>query len=330
MHRAKKIAITATAVVLLSATGMSSALAERPDHDHDKITICHRTFSDKHPYVKIEISENAREAHENHPNPPGRPDIFDLEPGEDCPGPTSPPPPPPPGGGDDEDGDDCIASSSSGDSTQSQSGLINVGNINLGLNNLLGNLLCQSNVGNGLGIAVIGDALGGFVGDDDSGDGTCLAEDISGDSEQEQEGLVNVGNLNLGLNNLAGNALCQSNVLNGGAVSVLGTAVGGDLFGDDDSDGDCIASSESGNSEQEQEGAINVGNINVGGNNLLGNALCQSDVLNGLAVSVLGTAVGTGGGLMSSGPLGLLSGVGYLVPGIMSDVTVVAGLLVSL
>ena len=119
-------------------------------------------------------------------------------------------------------------------------------------------------------------------------------------------------------------------MLNGGAVSVIGGAVGGDLFdGDGDSDG-CIASSDSGDSEQEQEGAINVGNINVGGNNLLGNALCQADLLNGLAVSVIGPAVGAGGGLLSSGPLGLLSGVGYLVPGIMADVTVVAGLLLSL
>ena len=53
-------------------------------------------------------------------------------------------------------------------------------------------------------------------------------------------------------------------------------------------------------------------------------------MLNGLAVSVLGTAVGAGDGLLSSGPLGLLGGVGYLVPGIMADVTVVAGLLLSL
>ena len=264
MHRTKKIVIAATAAALLSATGMSSAMAQRGnDNDHEKITICHRTGSDTNPYVKITISENAREAHENHPPKNGREDIFDLEPGEDCPGSTTPPP----GGGGDDDGEECIASSGSGDSTQSQSGLINVGNINLGLNNVLGNLFCQSNIGNGLGIAVIGDALGGFVGDDDSGDGTCAAEDRSGGSEQEQEGLVNVGN------------------------------------------------------------------INVGGNNLLGNAFCQADVLNGIAVSLIGPAVGgttLGSGLLSSGPLGLLSGTGYLVPGVMADVNVVAGLLLSL
>ncbi|HEX6379869.1 MAG TPA: hypothetical protein VF180_01360, partial [Acidimicrobiia bacterium] len=166
---------------------------------------------------------------------------------------------------------------------------------------------------------------------EDDDDENCSAESSSGNSTQSQSGLINVGNLNLGLNNLLGNLLCQSNVGNGLGVAVLGSALGGDLLGDaDDSDGGCIASSDSGDSEQEQEGAINVGNINVGGNNLLGNALCQADLLNGLAVSVIGPAVGAGGGLLSSGPLGLLSGVGYLVPGIMADVTVVAGLLLSL
>jgi len=50
-----------------------------------------------------------------------------------------------------------------------------------------------------------------------------------------------------------------------------------------------------------------------------------------LAVSLIGPAIGGGGtGLLTSGPLGLLSGTGYLVPGIMADVTVVAGLLLSL
>jgi len=176
---------------------------------------------------------------------------------------------------------------------------------------------------------VPGDGDDGDDDDDGDGDDDCIASSSSGDSTQSQSGLINVGNINLGLNNLLGNALCQSDVLNGGAVSVIGGALGGDLV-DGDDDGDCIASSVSGDSEQEQEGAINVGNINVGGNNLLGNALCQSDVLNGLAVSVIGTAVGGGSGLLSSGPLGLLSGVGYLVPGIMADVTVVAGLLLSL
>jgi hypothetical protein len=45
---------------------------------------------------------------------------------------------------------------------------------------------------------------------------------------------------------------------------------------------------------------------------------------------VLGTAVGAGGGLLSSGPLGLLGGVGFLVPSVLADVDVVAGLLLSL
>jgi hypothetical protein len=259
MHRAKKMVIAATAAALLSASGMSSALANRPD-DNDNITICHATGSESNPsYQLITVDEDEVDDHSDHED--------DLIPAPEddgvpfCPsGGTTPPGEEDP----DDDDDGCIASSSSGDSTQSQSGLINVGNINLGLNNLLGNLFCQSNVGNGLAVALIGDAFGG------------------------------------------------------------------DLDGDDDSDGDCIADDDSGDSEQEQEGLVNVGNLNLGLNNLLGNAFCQSNVLNGLAVSVIGTAVGGGSGLLSSGPLGLLSGVGYLVPGVMADVNVVASLLLSL
>jgi hypothetical protein len=292
MHRTKKIVVTATAAALLSAAGMSSAMASRTDdHGNDKVTICHRTGSDKNPYVMITISENAVQAHKRHPAIHGRSDIFPTpgNPITSCPTGDDGNPPPPPV---DDDDEGCIASSGSGDSTQSQHGLINVGNINLGLNNALGNLFCQSNVGNGLAIAGIGHALGGYVGDDDSGDGSCVSDDFSGDSDQEQEGLVNVGNLNLGLNNVLGNAFCQSNVLNGLAVAGIGHALAGDLGGDDSGAGDCIASSGSGDSEQEQEGLVNVGNLNVGGNNLLANAFCGANVLNGVAVAGIGEAVG--------------------------------------
>jgi hypothetical protein len=333
MHRTKKITVTAMVATLLMSAGVSSASAERGNEDN--VYVCHEAPPGSERYVLIRVDENGRDGndvdhggHEGDINP--APEDADGDPY--CPEDASPPPPPPPPPVEDDD-ENCSAESSSGDSTQSQSGLINVGNLNLGLNNLLGNLLCQSNVGNGLAVSVIGGALGGDLvdGDGDSDD-DCIASSDSGDSEQEQEGLINVGNINLGLNNLLGNALCQSDVLNGGAVSVIGGALGGDLVdGDGDSDDDCIASSDSGDSEQEQEGAVNVGNINVGGDNLLGNALCQADVLNGLAVSLIGPAIGGGGtGLLTSGPLGLLSGTGYLVPGIMADVTVVAGLLLSL
>jgi hypothetical protein len=329
MHRRKKLIVTATAAALLMAAGSSSAMAVRGNDPDDngppgKVTICHATGSETNPYQRINVSENAAEAHDHHQHDE---DLFFEDDDNTEPCPTTPPTEPPGGGNGDDDDADCSAESESGDSTQSQSGLVNVGNINLGLNNLLGNAFCQSL--NGLAVAVIGDALGGHVGDDDSGDASCLADDVSGDSEQEQEGLINVGNINVGGNNLLGNAFCQS--LNGPAVAVIGDAVAGDLFdgdGDEDGDGDCIASSDAGDSEQEQDGGVNVGNINVGGNNLLGNAFCQS--LNGLAVSVIGTAVGGGSGLLSSGPLGLLSGVGYLVPSVMADVDVVAGLLLSL
>jgi hypothetical protein len=333
MHRAKKLAVTATAAALLSATGMSSAMAVRPGGNDDNVTICHLTSRPVNPYNLITVDENAVDnegvGHAGHEG-----DIIPAP--EDANGrPFCPPTPPPPDGeeppGEEpEDDADCTASSSSGTTTQSQSGLINVGNLNLGLNNLLGNGLCQSNVGNGLGLGILGTALGGLVDDDDSGDGDCTASSVSGDTDQDQSGLINVGNLNLGLNNLLGNGLCGSNVLNGVAAAVLGGAVGGDLV-DGAGDGDCLASSVSGDTDQVQEdGLLNVGNLNLGLNNLLGNTLCQSDVLNGLAVSVLGTAVGGGSGLLSGGPLGLLSGVGYLVPSVLADVDVVAGLLVIL
>jgi hypothetical protein len=327
MHRTKKMTVATTGVALLMAAGMSSAMATSNGNGNgnEKVTICHRTGSDTNPYVTITISKSALPAHHNHPDINGRGDIFPPDvPATGCPGgPITPP-------GEDQNGDDCIASSGSGDSTQSQHGLVNVGNINLGLNNLLGNGFCHSNVGNGLAIAGIGHALGGYVGSD-SGDGDCFVESLSGNSSQEQEGLVNVGNLNLGLNNPLGNGFCQSNVLNGLAIAGIGDALAGDV-GSDSGDGDCIASSLSGDSDQDQDGAVNVGNINVGGNNLLANAFCQSDVLNGLAVSLIGPAYGAsslGSGLLG-GPAGILSGgPGFLLSGLTTDVQVLANVLVQ-
>jgi len=331
MHRTKKITVTATAVALFMAAGMSSAMATRTDGDgndqeNHKITICHATHSEQNPYVRINVSENAAEAHEHH-GPGHEDDIFfnDDANVKQCP---APPGGGGGGGGDDED-EGCVASSTSGDSTQSQDGLINVGNLNLGLNNLLANTGCHASILDNLTAAVLGHAIGGDV--DGSGDGDCSAESTSRDSEQEQEGLVNVGNINVGLDNLGANTLCGASLLNNVTAAVLGHATGGDVDGS--GDGDCSAESTSRDSDQDQDGAINVGNINVGGDNLLANLACGASVLDNPTVAVLGSALGgstLGTGLVA-GPAGILSGApGFLLSGLTTDVSVVASALLYL
>ena len=139
-------------------------------------------------------------------------------------------------GGDssDDDGEgSCVVKSESDNETGDQRGLVNVGTIDLGLNNVAGNLLCQSDVANGLTAAVLGTAIGGDSSDDD-GEGTCKATSDSDNETGDQRGLVNVGTVDAGLDNVAANALCQSDVLNDATVAVLGTAIGGDADGDGD------------------------------------------------------------------------------------------------
>ena len=122
-------------------------------------------------------------------------------------------------------------------------------------------------------------------GDDDQ---DCSSENSSGNSTGNQSGLVNIGNISL--DNLGSNALCQSNLLNGLTLGLLGQAFGGG--GDSDADGGCSSSNDSGNSTGNQSGLVNVGNVSV--NNLGSNLLCQADIANNLTAAVLGTAFGGG------------------------------------
>jgi len=282
MHRTKKITVMAIAATLLMAGGVSSAQAARGD----RVTICHRTNSDSNPYVMITVSERAvdgegRNDHthhvvdENHE----RADIIPA-PAGGCPGGTDPDP---------GDGHGCSATSSTSNSTGNQTGLVNVGNVNVGLDNLLANLLCQANVLNGPAISVIGDAIGGITGSG-SGDG-CTADSSTENSTGDQTGLVNLGNVNVGLGNTAANVLCQANVLNGPAISVIGDAIGG-FTGASGSDDSCTADSVTVNDTGDQVGLVNLGNLNVDAGNAAANLLCQASVLNGPAISVIGDAFG--------------------------------------
>jgi|SRR5918999_5547697 hypothetical protein len=50
-----------------------------------KVTICHRTASDRNPYVRIRVSQSAVKAHREHPPKHGRRDIIPA-PQSGCPG----------------------------------------------------------------------------------------------------------------------------------------------------------------------------------------------------------------------------------------------------
>jgi hypothetical protein len=275
LHRSKKITVTSMALALLMASGVSTAMAAR---NNDKITICHATGSPTNPYVRINVSENSAKAHghrqhagdeflgEDNANtkqcrttPPGDDhtdtichyvevtDTYDKirvdsdapeahahdshiddviyrsddNNSKDC-----------PEGTDEDEGDNCSASSSSGDQTADQRGLVNVGNVDLGLDNLGANALCQSSVLNNVTAAVLGTATGGST--SGSGDEGCTADSTDGDSSATQAGLVNVGNVgNVDVNaaNAAANLLCQSEILDNLTVSVLGSSFGGSSFG---------------------------------------------------------------------------------------------------
>lgn len=150
MHR-KKIAVTAMTAALLMAAGVSSATATSSNANDGKTTICH--YRGNGTFKEITVANSSLPAHRRHHG--GR-DIIPA-PAGGCS--TVTPPPPFGDGGEDHHG--CIASSESGDSTQTQHGFVNVGNINLGLNNVLGNAFCQADVVNGLAVSLIGPALGG-------------------------------------------------------------------------------------------------------------------------------------------------------------------------
>ena len=90
-HRRLRFAVAATASILTAAALASAALAgfgalslgpAAASQYPKKVTVCHRTHSKKHPWVKISISAPALKAHlrhgdfvvdANHPCPPNTP-----------------------------------------------------------------------------------------------------------------------------------------------------------------------------------------------------------------------------------------------------------------
>jgi hypothetical protein len=157
LRLSKKATVITTGMAMLMALGTSSAIANRGDNH--KETICHATGSATNPFVRINVSEHSAKAYRHHQHGEddflGRDDANVLQ--------CDPPVPPV----DDNDDDDttepgnCSAESTSGDSTAVQSGLVNVGNVNLNLGNLGSNLLCQSDIVSNLTASVLGTALGG-------------------------------------------------------------------------------------------------------------------------------------------------------------------------
>src|SRR6201987_4651574 len=90
-HRRLRFAVAATATILVGAVLASAALAglgalslgpAAASQYPKKVTVCHRTHSKKHPWVKISISTHALKAHlrhgdfvvdTTHPCPPNTP-----------------------------------------------------------------------------------------------------------------------------------------------------------------------------------------------------------------------------------------------------------------
>jgi hypothetical protein len=218
----KAIAIAA-GVTMLMTLGTTSAMASRDNgHDDEDVTICHHTSDG---WDEVEVSEDDADNYLD-----DNEGSFIVEDDNECPSDEV---------GDDDDDEEeadsnCSAEDRSGDSEVEQSGLVNLGNINLNLGNLLSNGLCQSNILNNLTAALLGGAFGGGEFESGSAEG-CSAESHSGNSTADQEGLVNIGNVNLNAGNLASNLLCQSNIANNATVAVLGTAISG---GGSDDDGD--------------------------------------------------------------------------------------------
>jgi hypothetical protein len=83
-----KIAILALATAALTVASASSAFATKPDASGShKVGICHRTGSDKNPYVYITIDVAAIPAHlgsDAHPEKDGRADMGPYASGENA------------------------------------------------------------------------------------------------------------------------------------------------------------------------------------------------------------------------------------------------------
>lgn len=215
MRFSKRTAAVAAGVAVLMSIGASGAMAAGNNNDgpgnsgDHKVTICHHTGSTNHRYVTITVDKHAVPAHLAHGDTLGP-----------CspPNPNQPPPDqnPPPDHG-------CSSMNSSDDETSDQSGLVNVASISA--DNLGSNVLCQSNLLNGLTVGVLGDAFGGYSTGAAGGDG-CSSDNLAVNNTNDQFGLVNVGNISV--DNLASNGLCQANIANNPTAAVLGTALGGD------------------------------------------------------------------------------------------------------
>ena len=206
MRLSKKTAVMLLAVALL-ALGSSSAMAQRGGGDGDgggngggdggdrgKVTICHRTHSERNPWRKITISERALDAHERHG------DTFPDQDG-DCPGRDIP--------DDDGNGNGDGDNGHDGDDDNGHDGDDN---------------------GHGGDHDDDGDRGNGDH-DDDEADSCSVRQDNDSDNstgETSQSGLININNIALQGNNLdvAGNLLCQADFLNDLTVAVLGTAIG--------------------------------------------------------------------------------------------------------
>lgn len=222
-------------------------------------------------------------------------------------------------GDDDGDGAGCSASQDNDSDNETgdaeQQGLVNLNNVAVQGNNIgVGsNLLCGGNFLNDLVAGILGGAVGGDgdFSDDGGADDGCSVEMDNGSDNETGDTLsggtvANVNNVAVQGNNIdvLGNALCDSNFLNGLTGGILGFADGDDDDDDDfdaagrDDDGDHDAScstsmsndSENSTGESILGGLLNLNNLAVQGNNVgvLSNGLCGSIFLNDVLVSVLG------------------------------------------
>jgi hypothetical protein len=206
------------------------------------------------------------------------------------------------GRGHDDDDAECSSSqenesdSETGDSKQG--GLLNLNNVAVQGNNIGvgGNALCGSSFLNDVVAGILGSAEGGDGDHSDEGgaDGCTTEQDNDSDNEtgdSAESGLLNVNNIDA-----LGNALCDSNFLNGLTAAILGSAEQGDddgRHGDDDA-AECSTEQENESDNETGDsvmgGLLNLNNLAVQGNNVgvLSNGLCGSIFLNDVLVSVLG------------------------------------------